>query len=85
MLLTVLCLQNNPLYLEAFDSATEAETLQFHHIVHCSLDAVEEKCRVRIINPKSFWQISQISRLSFGALLSSLNMAKTAGKTPEQN
>lgn len=34
---------NNPLYLEAFDVNSEEETLQFHHIVHCSLDAVEGK------------------------------------------
>ena len=34
-------LQNNPLYLEVFDSSSGEDTLQFHHIVHCSLDAVE--------------------------------------------
>ena len=41
--LCFLLLQNNPLYLEAFDAKSEEETLQFHHIVHCSLDAVEGK------------------------------------------
>ncbi len=38
--------QNNPLYLEAFEASTEEEILQYHHIVHCSLDAVEGKCMV---------------------------------------
>lgn len=39
--------QNNPLYLETFQQAgTGSEgALRFHYIVHCSLDAVEEKCR----------------------------------------
>ena len=36
--------QNNPLYLEAFEATSEEDILQFHHIVHCSLDAVESKC-----------------------------------------
>lgn len=37
--------QNNPLYLETFQQAgTGSEgALRFHYIVHCSLDAVEEK------------------------------------------
>ena len=37
-------LQNKPLYLEAFQGSTDEEdTLKFHYIVHCALDAVEEK------------------------------------------
>ena len=36
-------LQNNPLYLEAFYITSQDETLRFHYIVHCALDAVEEK------------------------------------------
>lgn len=36
-------MQNNPLYLEVFQTTNDAETLKFHHIAHCSLDAVEEK------------------------------------------
>ena len=38
-----LALQNNPLYLEAFYTANQEEALKFHYIVHCALDAVEEK------------------------------------------
>lgn len=40
-----LAMQNNPLYLETFQQAgTGSEgALRFHYIVHCSLDAVEEK------------------------------------------
>jgi hypothetical protein len=33
-------MQNNPLYLRTFP---DEEHLKFHYIVHCSLDAVEEK------------------------------------------
>ena len=39
----LLTLQNNPLYLEAFYVTSQEETLRFHYIVHCALDAVEEK------------------------------------------
>lgn len=37
--------QNNPLYLETFQQtgAGSEGALRFHYIVHCSLDAVEEK------------------------------------------
>lgn len=36
--------QNNPLYLEAFQNKARPEdALKFHYIVHCALDAVEEK------------------------------------------
>ncbi|XP_078440628.1 SNARE-like superfamily protein [Wolffia australiana] len=38
--------QNNPLYLQNFTDADDA--LKFHHIVHCSLDVVEE----RVNNPR---------------------------------
>jgi len=35
---------NKPLYLEAFQgSNSEEDTLKFHYVVHCALDAVEEK------------------------------------------
>ncbi|DBA89261.1 TPA: hypothetical protein ACH3X1_016402 [Trebouxia sp. C0004] len=35
---------NNPLYLEVFQSKGKQEdALKFHYIVHCALDAVEEK------------------------------------------
>ena len=40
------CVQNNPLYVEAFQTSPEEDALKFHHIVHCSLDAVEEKCKL---------------------------------------
>ena len=36
----VSCLQNNPLFIEVF---SKQEALPFHYIVHCALDAVEEK------------------------------------------
>ena len=37
-------MQNNPLYLEVFQSKGKQEdALKFHYIVHCALDAVEEK------------------------------------------
>ena len=43
MLTHALCgLQNNPLYIEAFEATTEEEILRFHNIAHCSLDAVEK-------------------------------------------
>ncbi|XP_058002430.1 uncharacterized protein LOC110645889 isoform X1 [Hevea brasiliensis] len=38
--------QNNPLYIQSFTEADDA--LKLHHIVHCSLDVVEE----RVNNPK---------------------------------
>ena len=37
--------QNNPLYLESFQSGTDEDALKFHYVVHCSLDGVEEKCK----------------------------------------
>ncbi|XP_051146500.1 uncharacterized protein LOC127262046 isoform X4 [Andrographis paniculata] len=37
---------NNPLYIQSFTEADDA--LKLHHIVHCSLDAVDE----RVNNPK---------------------------------
>ncbi|XP_074567440.1 uncharacterized protein LOC141824105 [Curcuma longa] len=38
--------QNNPLYLQSFTNANDA--LKLHHIVHCSLDVIDE----RVNNPK---------------------------------
>ncbi|CAN1192531.1 Trafficking protein particle complex subunit 2-like protein [Linum perenne] len=38
--------QNNPLYIQSFTEADDA--LKLHHIVHCSLDVVDE----RVNNPK---------------------------------
>nr|XP_010935146.2 trafficking protein particle complex subunit 2-like protein isoform X2 [Elaeis guineensis] len=38
--------QNNPLYLQSFTEADDA--LKLHHIIHCSLDVIDE----RINNPK---------------------------------
>ncbi|VVB08570.1 unnamed protein product [Arabis nemorensis] len=38
--------QNNPLYIQSFTDADDA--LKLHHIVHCSLDVIEE----RVNNPK---------------------------------
>jgi hypothetical protein len=35
--------QNNPLYLETFQQGSGDDALRFHYVVHCSLDAVEEK------------------------------------------
>ena len=37
-------LQNNPLYLESFlERRTEDDVLRFSYIVHCALDAIEER------------------------------------------
>ncbi|MBA0683089.1 hypothetical protein Goari_024765, partial [Gossypium aridum] len=33
--------QNNPLYIQSFTDADDA--LKLHHIVHCSLDVVDER------------------------------------------
>ncbi|RVW38577.1 Trafficking protein particle complex subunit 2-like protein [Vitis vinifera] len=33
--------QNNPLYIQSFTEADDA--LKLHHIVHCSLDVVDER------------------------------------------
>ncbi|XP_021861164.2 uncharacterized protein [Spinacia oleracea] len=38
--------QNNPLYIQSFTEADDA--LKLHHIVHCSLDVIDE----RVNNPK---------------------------------
>ncbi|RLM84311.1 trafficking protein particle complex subunit 2-like protein [Panicum miliaceum] len=38
--------KNNPLYLQSFTEADDA--LKLHHIVHCSLDVIDE----RVNNPK---------------------------------
>ncbi|KAL8540062.1 hypothetical protein ACS0TY_001594 [Phlomoides rotata] len=38
--------QNNPLYIQSFTESDDA--LKLHHIVHCSLDVVDE----RVNNPK---------------------------------
>ena len=38
----ILTLQNNPLYIEAFETTDEEEILRFHNIAHCALDAVEK-------------------------------------------
>ncbi|GIL72663.1 hypothetical protein Vretimale_4364 [Volvox reticuliferus] len=35
--------QNNPIYLRSMDPATDDQYLKLHYIVHCALDAVEEK------------------------------------------
>ncbi len=36
--------QNNPLYLESFlERRTEDDVLRFSYIVHCALDAIEER------------------------------------------
>eukprot|EP00197_Chlamydomonas_leiostraca_P002991 CAMPEP_0202867400 /NCGR_PEP_ID=MMETSP1391-20130828/9359_1 /ASSEMBLY_ACC=CAM_ASM_000867 /TAXON_ID=1034604 /ORGANISM="Chlamydomonas leiostraca, Strain SAG 11-49" /LENGTH=189 /DNA_ID=CAMNT_0049547443 /DNA_START=71 /DNA_END=637 /DNA_ORIENTATION=- len=35
--------QNQPLYLKTYPAAEGEQLLKFHYIVHCSLDAVEEK------------------------------------------
>lgn len=39
--------QNAPLYLRTFLPGSDDHTLKFHYIVHCSLDAVEEKVLLR--------------------------------------
>ncbi|CAK0783312.1 hypothetical protein CVIRNUC_006511 [Coccomyxa viridis] len=39
--------QNNPLYLQTLQQETNESSLRFHYVVHCSLDAVEE----RMMNP----------------------------------
>ncbi|GFR41299.1 hypothetical protein Agub_g1975 [Astrephomene gubernaculifera] len=35
--------QNNPLYLRSMDPASDEQYLKLHYVVHCALDAVEEK------------------------------------------
>ena len=35
--------QNNPLYIQSFTDADDA--LKLHHVVHCSLDVIEERGR----------------------------------------
>ena len=40
-------LQNNPLYLEPFQRGKQEDALKFHYIVHCALDAVEEKGKTK--------------------------------------
>lgn len=35
--------QNNPLYVQVFPPAEGDQLLKFHYVVHCSLDAIEEK------------------------------------------
>ncbi len=37
-------LQNNPLYLQTLQQEGGDRSLRFHYVVHCSLDAVEERC-----------------------------------------
>lgn len=34
-------MQNNPLYIQSFTEADDA--LKLHHIVHCSLDVIDER------------------------------------------
>jgi hypothetical protein len=38
---SVVNLQNNPLFLQSFTGADDA--LKLHHIVHCSLDVIDER------------------------------------------
>lgn len=40
-------MQNNPLYLQTIQQEGSESSLRFHYVVHCSLDAVEERCRAR--------------------------------------
>ncbi|KAK4340484.1 hypothetical protein RND71_041946 [Anisodus tanguticus] len=45
--------QNNPLYIQSFTEADDA--LKLHHIVHCSLDVVDERApllSITVNNPK---------------------------------
>lgn len=37
----VVILQNNPLYIQSFTEADDV--LKLHHIVHCSLDVIDER------------------------------------------
>ncbi|RWR90702.1 trafficking protein particle complex subunit 2-like protein [Cinnamomum micranthum f. kanehirae] len=51
MMMMIVCVaavghQNNPLYLQSFTNADDA--LKLHHIVHCSLDVIDD----RVNNPK---------------------------------
>nr|XP_016492787.1 PREDICTED: trafficking protein particle complex subunit 2-like protein [Nicotiana tabacum] len=43
--------QNNPLYIQSFTEADDA--LKLHHIVHCSLDVVDE--RELVLGHQSSW------------------------------
>ncbi|XP_021713755.1 trafficking protein particle complex subunit 2-like protein [Chenopodium quinoa] len=40
--------QNNPLYIQSFTGVDDNDALKLHHIVHCSLDSIDE----RVNNPK---------------------------------
>ncbi|KAG2499243.1 hypothetical protein HYH03_002822 [Edaphochlamys debaryana] len=35
--------QNNPMYLRSLEPASDDQYMKLHYVVHCSLDAVEEK------------------------------------------
>lgn len=41
ILISFNCEQNNPLYIQSFTDADDA--LKLHHIVHCSLDVIDER------------------------------------------
>lgn len=56
----LLYLQNNPLYIEAFEATSKEEVLRFHNIAHCSLDAVEKALE----DDKSKYTISSTFRSS---------------------
>ena len=42
-------LQNNPLYLQTLQQEGGDKSLRFHYMVHCSLDAVEERRESHIL------------------------------------
>nr|GMC87499.1 trafficking protein particle complex subunit 2-like protein [Ipomoea batatas] len=55
--------QNNPLYIQSFTEADDA--LKLHHIVHCSLDVVDERGD---IEPLHFYQALAFGNLRYGYL-----------------
>ncbi|ESQ45990.1 hypothetical protein EUTSA_v10000369mg [Eutrema salsugineum] len=57
--------QNNPLYIQSFTDGDDA--LKLHHIVHCSLDVIQE----RVNNPKKSGSI--LNEAFLGLLYPTLN------------
>jgi hypothetical protein len=46
--------QNNPLFIKTYPQADQDKELRLHLIVHCSLDAVEEKVLLKRAPAESF-------------------------------
>ncbi|KAJ4898752.1 Trafficking protein particle complex subunit 2 protein [Raphanus sativus] len=66
--------QNNPLYIESFTEAEDA--LKLHHIVHCSLDVIDE----RVNNPRSKSE-TRLKEAFLGLLYPPLNYKVSSGSS----